>query len=274
MEESVDKRRFAWQPLTPRGVSAFVGAALGRLLLVQLTVALVAAAVVIWFLHSGWFSAVNTAIGKLPLQGEIRRGKLQWQADSPVSLAENRFLSIAVNLDHSGEMRAPAHVQVEFGRDHVKIFSLLGYVQTAYPRRWVVSFNRVELQPWWGSWEPALLALAGLVTLGGLMLSWAGLATAYCWLAWLIGLLANRDLDLKGSWRLAGAALMPGALFLTGAMVVYGLGAMDLVRLAFAGAIHFVVGWVYLIISPLWLPRHPAVSEEIANPFQKSQIKN
>jgi hypothetical protein len=191
-----------------------------------------------------------------------------------VRLAENRFLSIAVDLNHSGEVRSPAHIQVEFGRDHVKIFSLLGYVQTAYPRRWVVSFNRAELQPWWGAWEPALLALAGAVTIGALMLSWAGLATAYCWIAWLIGLLANRDLTLKGSWRLAGAALMPGALFQSGALVAYGFGTIDLVRLAFAGAIHFVVGWVYLIISPLWLPRHAAASEEDANPFQKGQIKN
>src|ERR1041384_7598933 len=180
MEESVDKRRFAWQPLTPRGVSAFADAALGRLLLVQWVVALAAAAVVIGCLHSGWFSAVSTAIGQLPPRGEIRGGKLQWQGDWPVRLAESRFLAIAVDLDHSGEMRSPAHVQVEFGREDLKIFSLLGYVRAAYPRGWVVAFNRVELQPWWGAWEPALLALGGATTAGGLMLSWAALATLYC----------------------------------------------------------------------------------------------
>jgi hypothetical protein len=148
---------------------------------------------------------------------------------------------------------------------------LLGFVQIAYPRGWVVGFNRVELGPWWGAWEPALLALAAGATIGGLLLSWAALATVYCWVAWLIGLFAKRDLSLRGSWWLAGAALMPGALFMTGAMFLYGLGAIDLVRLAFAQAVHFVLGWVYLVISPFWLPRHPAAAREKANPFRNCE---
>jgi hypothetical protein len=274
MEAPVEKRRFAWQPLTPRGVSAFAHASLGRLLLIQFGVALLAAAVAIWFLHNAWFSEVSTAISQMPAQGEVRGGKLQWPGDSPVRLAENRFLAIAVDLDHSGEMRSPAHVQVEFGREDLKVFSLLGFVQSAYPRGWVVAFNRVELQPWWGAWAPPLLAMAGAAAVGGLMLSWAALATVYCWIAWLIGFLANRDSSFSGSWRLAGAALMPGALFLTGAMVLYGLGALDLVRLAFAGAVHLVMGWVYLLISPLCLPPHPAaIAAEKGNPFTPPENK-
>src|SRR5687767_9056439 len=40
----------AWQPITFRGVAAFAGAKLGRLLLVQLIVALLTAGAVGWFL--------------------------------------------------------------------------------------------------------------------------------------------------------------------------------------------------------------------------------
>ncbi len=274
MEATVEKRRSAWQPLTPRGVSAFAAAALGRLLLVQLVVALLSAATVIGFVHTAWFSMVNTAIGELPTGGEIRGGKLQWQGDSAVRLAENRFLAIAVDLGHSGGVRSPAHVQLEFGRDDLKISSLLGFVQATYPRGWIVAFNRVELQPWWGAWEPALLAIIGMATVAGLMVSWAALATAYCWISWLIGFFANRDLNLSGSWRLAGAALMPGALFLTGAILMYGLGATDLVRLGFAAVLHFVISWVYLVLSPFWVALHPAVAEQKANPFRKSESPN
>ena len=144
-------------------------------------------------------------------------------------------------------------MQVEFGRTDWQVFSLLGYVQGAYPPGWAVAFNRTELGPWWGAWAPAILAIVAGLVVAGLMLSWACLATVYCLPAWLVGFFANRDLSLRGSWRLAGAALMPGALLLCAAIVLYGWGALDLVRLAVAGAVHLVMGWVYLIVSPLLL---------------------
>ena len=59
---------------------------------------------------------------------------------------------------------------------------------------------------------------------------------------------------------------MPGALFMCAVILLYGCGALDLVRLALAGALHLVMSWVYLIISPLCVPRHPAVAVK-ANPF-------
>jgi hypothetical protein len=33
-----------------------------------------------------------------------------------------------------------------------------------------------------------------------------------------------------------------------------------------AGAAHFLIGWVYVIVSPLYLPKHTAVVGR-ANPF-------
>ena len=167
MNASVEKAQFAWQPLTVRGVAAFARASLGRLLLVQFIVALLAAGTVVWFLHKAWFPTIGEAIRRLPPQGEIRSGRLDWQGATPARLAEGRFLAIAVDLDHTGEARSPAHVQVEFGRTDCKVFSLLGYVQGAYPRGWAVAFNRTELGPWWGAWAPAILAIvAGLVVAG------------------------------------------------------------------------------------------------------------
>jgi len=53
---------FAWEPLTPRGVAAFARAKLGRLLLVQFIVALVAAASVGWFFDDGCFPTITAAI--------------------------------------------------------------------------------------------------------------------------------------------------------------------------------------------------------------------
>ena len=43
-------------------------------------------------------------------------------------------------------------------------------------------------------------------------------------------------------------------------------GALDLVRLAIAGAAHLLLGWVYLLVSPLCLPRLPSAAAK-DNPF-------
>jgi hypothetical protein len=266
MNASVEKAQFAWQPLTVRGVAAFARAPLGRLLIVQLIVALLAAGTVVWFLHRAWFPVISEAIRQLPLQGELRSGRLDWPGPTPARLAEGRFLALVVDLDHAGEARSPAHVQVEFGRTDYLVFSLLGYVQGAYPQGWAVAFNRTELGPWWGAWAPAILALAAGLVVVGLMVTWACLATVYSLPVWLVGFFANRDLGLWGSWRLAGAALMPGALFMCAVVILYGCGALDLVRLAAAAALHLVMAWVYLLISPWCLPRHSAAAVK-ANPF-------
>lgn len=268
MDSSVGKPLLAWQPLTPRGVAAFAYATSGRLLAVEFVVALLAAAVVLWFLHIAWFPTIGRAISHLPSAGEIRSARLEWQGDSPASLAENRFLALTVDLNHEGKARSPAHVQIEFGQTNYMVLSLLGFVQGGYPQRWVVPFNRQALVPWWGAWSPALLGIAAGLVVTALMLIWAVLAAVYVLPVWLLGFFANRDLSLRGSWCLAGAALMPGALLASAAIFMYGSAAFGLVELAVAGAVHLVVGWVYLIVSPLCLPLHPVVANTKANPFE------
>ncbi len=260
----------AWQPLTPRGVAAFASATLGRLLLVQLVVGLIVAGVVVWFLHTAWFPSVTSAVRQLPDHGLVRGGRLEWPGASSCILADGRFLAFTIDLEHLGNARPPAHLLVEFGRNDFKIFSLLGYVQSPYPRGWTIAFNRRELEPWWGAWSPMFLAIAAGATTVGLMLTWWVLATLYSGPAWLAGFLANRDVGWRASWRLAGAALMPAALFMTGAVLLYGFAALDLVRLAFAAALHLVIGWAYLAASLFSLPRHPASPKMAPNPFSRT----
>ena len=271
MDSSVAKPPFAWQPLTPRGVAAFAYATLGRVLAVEMIMALLAAAAVVWFLHTAWFPTVGRAISQLPSVGEIQSGRLDWPGDSPTSLAEGRFVAFTVDLTHEGKARSPAHLQVEFGETNYMVFSLLGFVEGAYPRGRVVAFNREDLVPWWGAWAPALLGIAAGLVVSVLMLAWAVLATVYALPVWLLGFFANRELSLRGSWRLAGAALMPGALLLSAAICLYGAGAFGLIELALAGAAHLVIGWVYLIASPLKLPLHAAFAGVGENPFVASR---
>ena len=60
-----------------------------------------------------------------------------------------------------------------------------------------------------------------------------------------------------------------GALVLTGAIVLCGLGGLDLVQFASAAGVHLVIGWVYLFAGVLALPRHPAAPAAAKNPFTK-----
>jgi len=147
------------------------------------------------------------------------------------------------------------------------MFSLFGFLQEGYSPGWRLAFNRVELEPWWGAWVPQLLAGTAAAVLAGLFLVWAILATLYSLPAWLIGFFANRQLSWSGSWRLSGAALMPGALLVTTAAFLYSLGFLDLIQFTAAVGIHFVIGWVYFVVGTLALPHHPSVSGPGKNPF-------
>jgi hypothetical protein len=251
----------------------FASARLSRLLLIQFFIALIAAGSVGWFLRTGWTPVIREAISQLPEGAKISDGALQWPDSTPTPLAEGHFLGLVVDPNHKGLVRTVSHVQVEFGRRDWQISSLLGVFtppdgwDTTYPKEWNIPLTRAELEPWWGAREPFLIALAMGAVAAGLMVSWAALSTLYLIPAWLVGFFANRTLDWGGSWKLAGAALMPGALFLSAAILLYGMRAFDLVKLGLAFGIHFLAGWIYVLVSPLFLPRNPTVPHDKKNPF-------
>jgi hypothetical protein len=259
--------RVAWQPLTPRGVAAFAQAPLARLLIFQFAFAALAAGTLAWFVHVNCYPPVRAAIQQLPARGEIRSGRLDWTGPSPLLLAENHYLAFAVDLNHEGGTRSSAHFEVQFGQASVRIYSLFGYAEWLYPTNWIVGFNRPEAEPWWGAWSPPILGITLLAVVAGLMLCWSLLALIGCWGVWLIGFLANRDLNFVASWKLAGAALMPGALLMTLGILLYGSGVLDLVQCLFVAALHLAAGAFYGLLSPFFAPGLPPPSRPGPNPF-------
>jgi hypothetical protein len=256
---------FAWEPVTPRGVASFARASYERLLAVQALFALATALIVVWVLATGFFPTVDDAISQLPDTGQIIHGELDVPDDSPQLLAEGHFLAFILDAKHTGAIRSPAQFQFEFGGDSLLIISLFGEAEIDYPTDQSFYFNHTDLQPKWGAWKPILLGLAGVATFLGLLLSWFLLTSLYCLPVWLIAFFANRDLNFLQSWRLAGAALIPGALLMSLSVWLYGFGAFDLVKLCFAFAMHFLIGWIYLLVSPFFL--HRAVPAQKKNPF-------
>ena len=234
----------------------------------QSVFALLATVAVVWCLGDGVFPVIDAAIEQLPDAGSIHGGKLDWRDDSPVMLAEGKILAFSVDVQHGGALRSTADFQFEFGRDDLRIYSLFGEAYLAYPVGYLITANRSAARPAWGAWAPNLLGLAAIGAFFGLLFIWAVLATIYFLPVWLLCFFANRDLNFRASWKLAAAALMPGAVLLSFALVFYESGGFDLVQLCFAFGMHLVISWIYLFVSPLFLKRAlPAVKK---NPFQPS----
>lgn len=260
----------AWQPITPKGVANFARASLARLLLVQLVFALSAAGAVTWFIATDWLPVLEQGINALPEEGSISSGQLYWQGPDPSSLGENGFLAITADTLHDGTIRSPAHLQVELGQRTWRVISLLGHLDLPYPSGYTMPFNRVELKPLWGAWRPALLVGVALVGTFALLIVWVLMATLYTGPAVMIGFYTNRDLSTTGAWRLAGAALMPGCLVMIAGIVTYGLGWLEIVQLVAIVAAHFLVGWTYVVLAPLALPRLPKAQRR-GNPFSSGR---
>ncbi|MBI5384910.1 MAG: hypothetical protein HZA90_09515 [Verrucomicrobia bacterium] len=268
MGDSPIMPRHAWLPITPRGVAAFAAAPLGHLGLAQLIVAAFVAAVAACFVEANWFPAVRDAVSRLPeTNAVIRAGALQWTLPTPARLGENRFLSLVVDANDTGELGRAADVEIALHRTHFTVSSLLGFVAFPYPRAWTVNLARPEAMPWWGAWEWPILALGMATVVVVLFVSWFVLATLYFPVVKAFAFFANRQLGWRGSWKLSSAALMPGALVVALGILCYGWLGMDLIQLGLFYAMHFLAGWVFIAVSPFFLPQDPGASALPANPF-------
>ena len=232
---------------------------------------MLAAASVVWQVNTAWSPVIQQAISQLPDEGRIENGQLQWTQATPLVLAQNFFLVLSVDLDEPEIVNQATDVRCTFGKTRLFLGSLLGQVSIPYSTNRAWPFNRTELEPWWGAWKPIVQGGVGITVLVGLLLLWQILAWLYSPLVRIIGFWLNRDLNWRGSRKLAGAALMPGTLLLSAGIVAYGWQQLNLLGLLLALAVHWAIGWVYLVLSPFWLPRAGTMPQRADNPFQPRQ---
>ena len=238
----------AWQPLTFGGVAAFASARLGRLLLAELAASLLVAASAVWFLHGAYCPVILQAVQKMPETARVADGALQGVPETLI--AESKFLAFAATPQDEREIGQDADLQIRLRPNDFCAGSVFwpdwGW-EFAYGRGTNFNLARSNLEPWWSAWQPVLLAGAGTAVILVLFLVWAVLAAIYAVPAKVIAWYGDRYLTWGGAWRLASAALLPGALMMAGAMLLYGWSAIDLVGLSFFMTIHIVVGWIYLV---------------------------
>lgn len=260
----------SWAPWTFKGVASFVGAPVGRLLLLELIVAGVVAIIATVFIALAWLPAIDQAIERLPAEGAISQGRLEWPGMLPQRLTENAFLGIVIVDRGSSEVGQIADVQMELGPTQFKVRSLFGYMSFAYPQGWRVALNRKELEPWWGARRPFVAMAVSVGTVFILGVSWAVLALVYAPFVALLAFYRNRDVGLWRAWKLASAALMPGALLMAAVILLYGLQRLPLAAVVGAFFVHIVAAWPYLIVSPCRLARRTDATPGISsNPFAR-----
>jgi len=238
-------------------VAAFAQARWRRLFLAQSAVALLFAAAAVWFLGHCYAPVITQEIQKMPNGAGLARGQL---AGLPgVQISETKFLSIAITANDSAELDQSADLQIALRRDHVEISSILssalGSVEFGYGRQSALDLSRTRLEPWWGAWRPVVLAAAGLAVAVGLLLLWTALGWIYAPAAKLSAWFFDRQLSWPGAWRLACAALLPGAVLLVPGLILYGGQMVDVFGLGYFGTVHLLVGWVYLAAAPAFAPR-------------------
>jgi hypothetical protein len=113
--------------------------------------------------------------------------------------------------------------------------------------------------------------LIGFCMLGffGLIACWWLMALAYVFPVLGIAGATGRDLTFAGAWRLANAALIPGALLVCLTILLYGMHRVSFASLLLAWVLHLPVGWVYAGIAPFRLPRAAAAHPPSEpNPFR------
>lgn len=245
-----------WQPLTFGGVVAFARGRWTRLVAVQMVVAVFVAVTVVVILSRCWFPVVTQATKELTDFGAVRGAQLAWPKKEAAVLAENHFIGLVVDLEDVGGTGQIADLQIEFTRERIKLVSLLGFTSFPYPGGVEIELSHPALDPWWNAWRPAFLFGGAFATILWLFASWFALATLYTLPVRVLAWFGGRDTSLGKCWRVSAAALLPGAVWLGGAQLLYAAGQMSLVGLGVAFGLHFVIAWVYLLGAPFCLPRN------------------
>jgi hypothetical protein len=257
----------AWQPLTFHGVASFAHAPWRRLGFVQLIMALISGGVLVWFCELNVVPVINSIIGQLPENCQISQGRLDWKGVTPLRLAENPFFDVVVDLDQTGQFGQTADCLLLLSERQCQVSSLLGRRVFPYPDGWIFMLDPLFLRPRWEAWHPFLSLSLGAVWCGGLMVIWSVLALVYTPVVAILSALMNREFTWGNCYCVAGAALLPGALFFDMALVLYSFRQTELIGFVVAFGLHLVVGWIYLLLAPSCLPACELNTSPVSNPF-------
>ncbi|MCF7669152.1 MAG: hypothetical protein K9N48_05185 [Verrucomicrobia bacterium] len=264
---SEPKSTSAWQPLTFGGVAAFGRSSFARLLTFEAVAGCIAAVIILWSADKALLPAFEEAITKIPAEGAVRNGRLNWHVNVPEKLGTGKFAAILYLEDAQVNTGHVADFQMEILRDGIRLRSLPGTMYLSYPNGWIIEFNRTFLEPWWGAWSPVVYLGIFFISLLLLMAAWTLLGFIYAFPLRFLIFFYDRNIDFAGTCKLATAAQFPGAIVMCTGIVLYTLQHINIFGLLIFTATHFCLPWIYMIVSPLFLQRVSASIGLNTNPF-------
>ena len=257
-------------PLTFSGIVAFSARSTSWLLLSWVCIAAFAATSTVGFLHSRWIPIIEKTAESLPSTSMLEGGRIDpLPTESPIQ-NQNGFLSVVVSGLTQSHGNLTSDFQITIEPTEIRFSSLFGSVARAYPADATVDLAPAFLKPWWKSRKPLVTvgAFASLMT--SLLATWTLLATIYFLPILFLTYCTHRRIGLGKTWRLAGSILIPGALIMTLAIILYGFQLLSILGLMAATALHLIVAWIYAIGSIRAIPRRspsfPSVPVK-GNPF-------
>jgi hypothetical protein len=255
----------SWQPFTFRGVGSFAHTRFGRLFAMLLVVAAIAGFTCFWLGLNCYLPRIDEAASKLPEEGAmIRSGRLVWPGGESVALASGPFLGISVDPVSVSDYQQSADLQLIFTPREMVVASMFGYSPLRYPAGLMAPLNRSKAAPWWGAWRIFICLAAGACAGAAVFLTWWPLALVYAMPSRLIGFYLDRAFSFWGAVKLCLAGMMPGALFMCGAIWRYSAGDIGLPGLAIAFGIHFLLQWLWIAGGILGAPK---LTSRGKNPF-------
>ncbi|MBI1176374.1 hypothetical protein GC207_02925 [bacterium] len=265
--ESSSEPLLIWHPLTPNGVAGAARAPRWQLWVALTLTAALSIATTINFFERAWVPVITKAIESLDDGGAIRNGLLEPGGQrTSVVLAANRNLAIALDWSAAGVHDQASDVRVILQIDRALVCSLFGCAGISYRTLGDMPIGHTETGAWWRAWRPTILSGIAVGQAMFLVISWWVLAIVYAWAIRFFAFYLDRDVDFGGAARVAQAALIPGAIWLTVSMYLHTEGWLNLFGLLVVFIMHVPVGWIYSGAACRYLP--PRADVLPANPFQ------
>lgn len=267
-----DDRPIPLMPFAGQGMARLALAPLRHLWAAQWLYALIGAGAIGFCAWTAFFPVVSSSVTGLPEVVSIDGGLLEWPVGRPDQLlAQNSFLSVAIQ---SGEFEVPgqtADIQVVFQKRGIRFSTLLGRTIVLYPETIAAQSGKVLATAWWGAWSWVVLLGLMAVSALGIVASWWLLATVYAPFTSLWLLTLRRPAHLGLAWKLAASALLPASLVVAASVLGYGILMIRVPGLLIGYALHLFAGVMAIAVAAGGVPARPKRS--VANPFEAARMQ-
>lgn len=256
----------AIMPLNFSGIARYASASNGWVWLTGFIFALIGAGSITWFASAQIAPQITRAISKIPPGARITSRLLTWPGKESARLEESPFLSITIEPRGGQPLASSSDVDLILAHDHLRIRSLFGHAALPYPAGYVIELDGRELGPKWGAWSFTALTALFVAGTAGLLATWFLLAVLYAIPGRLITFYFDRKAKFEQLVKVCFIAMIPPGLFMSAAIVAFGLTTISLPAFLVAGALHFLFQPVFVLGALLCLPKLPTVPD--SNPFK------